>query len=306
MQRTSLLEFDHYRFLKTAGLLVILAVTAYIFDRHARVGYGGTWLGYVFGILSALIIVMLILYGIRKRLTPKFLERRKPSGASLQKPVAVERRVHKANWLRHHGATLQGWVSAHAYFGTALVVLATLHTGLQFGWNFHTLAYALMMAVILSGCYGIYAYLRFPRLLTDNMDGDTFKTLLLKISDLDQLASEKCTHFSDDISVVVLKARQETRIGGSVFQQLRGQHNCPTARAVRQLESLGKRLKDDELKSFNDLYSILVRKESLVTRAWCDMTHRARMEFWLYLHAPLSIAFLATLIVHVATMLYYR
>ena len=40
----------------------------------------------------------------------------------------------------------------------ALIVIATLHTGFQFGWNVHTLAYVLMMLVILSGMFGIAAY----------------------------------------------------------------------------------------------------------------------------------------------------
>lgn len=305
MQRSTLLEFDHYRFLKAAGLLVILAVTVYLFDQHAAAGFGGTWLGYVFGISSALIIVVLVLYGVRRRLTAKFAERRKSTGSLASQRIAIDRRVRKANWRRHHGATLRGWLSAHVYFGIALVVLATLHTGFQFGWNLHTVVYALMMAVIISGVYGIYAYLRFPRLMTDNMAGDTFETLLLKIADLDKLASDKSLQFSDAICAVVLKACQETRIGGNFFQQLRGRHNCPTTQAVQQMEDLGKDLKDDELKSFNDLYSIMAHKENLVTRAWRDVTYRARMEFGLYLHAPLSIAFLALLIAHIVAIFFY-
>lgn len=306
MQRSTLLEYKNFRYFKAASLLMIFAVMAYLFDQHATIGFGGTWLGYLFGILSTLIILVLVLYGIRKRLTPKFEERRKFSSSSLQKQNTVERRVRKADWWRNHGTTLQGWLSAHVYFGIALAVLATLHTGFQFGWNLHTVAYALMMAVIISGFYGTYAYLHFPRLMTDNLDGDTFETLLLKIDDLDKLAAVKSLPFSDDVCAVVRKARQRTRIGGNFFQQMRGyQRNCPTARAVRQLEELGKNINDAELKLFNDLYSILAHKNVLVTRAWQDVMYRARAEFWLYLHAPLSIAFLAALIAHIVAIFFY-
>lgn len=306
MRRSTLLEYKNYRYFKIASLLMIIALMVYSFDQHATIGYGGTWLGYLFGILSTLIIVALVLYGIRKRLTPKLKERRKSPKSLLPMQAVVDRRTRKANWHRNQGATLQGWLSVHIYFGIMLAVLATLHTGFQFGWNVHTLAYVLMMAVIISGFYGIYAYLRFPRLMTGNMGGDTFDTLLLKIGDLDKLASDKSLQFSDDICAVVLKARQETRIGGNFFQQLRGyQRNCPTAKAVQQLQKLGKNLKDAELKSFNDLYSIMAHKEALVTRAWQDVMYRARVEFWLYLHAPLSIALITALIAHIVAIFFY-
>lgn len=303
MQRSTFLEYKKYRYFKAASLTMIISITAYLFDRSAAIGFGGTWLGYLFGILAMLIVVVLVIYGIRKRLTSQFVDRRKKS---LPNHAAVERRVRKADWWRHKGATLQGWLSAHVYFGGALVVLATLHTGFQFGWNLHTVSYLLLMAVIASGFYGIYAYMHFPRLMTDNMDGDTLRTLLLKIDDLDNLASEKSLQFSDEICAIVLRSRQETRIGGNFYQQIRGhQRNCPTADAVRMLKGFGKDMNDDELKSFNDLYSIMAHKEDLVARAWRDVKYRARVESWLYLHAPLSIASLAALIAHVIAIFYY-
>ena len=50
--------------------------------------------------------------------------------------------------------SLQGWTSAHVYIGTSLLVIVTLHTAFEFGWNVHTAAYALMVLVIDSGFIG--------------------------------------------------------------------------------------------------------------------------------------------------------
>lgn len=304
MQRSTLLEFDHYRYLKAAGLLIALSITAYWVDRPATGAYGGTWLGYLFGILSLLIVVDQVLYGIRKRLPSKFTERRKFSSLP---PTQSDRRVHKAGWGRHYGTPLQGQLSAHVYFGIALVVLATLHTGFQFDWDVHTLAYVLMIAVVITGFYGVYAYLRLPYLMTRNMGGmGTTDALLVKIEELNKLASIKTLQFSDEICSIVLKACQETLIGGNIFQQLTAyRRNCPTVKAVRQLHTLGKGFKGDQLKSFNDLYATLVHKETLVTRARQEIMYKARLEFWLYLHAPLSIAFLTALIVHIVAIFFY-
>lgn len=342
------LEYEKYRYLKITSLLIVLVVIAYLFDQPGTGAYGGTWLGYLLGVLSALVVIVLILYGVRKQLTPirnerrdklnsspplriianrrtrkahwkrllygirKQLTPRKYTGLQGLSPhpspqqVIADRRIRKADWERHHGATLQGWTSAHVYLGAALIVLSTLHTGFYFGWNVHTLAYILMMIVIISGFYGTYAYLRFPLMLTDNLGNETFDKLLLKIENFDRLASIKSLQFSDDICAVVLKARQDTRIGGNFFQQLTGfQQNCPTAHALQQLKVMGEHLNKEQLKSFNDLYSIMVRKNEAVICARQDVMYKARLGFWLYFHAPVSIAFLTALIAHVAAIFFY-
>ena len=275
MQRLTILEYKRHRYLKAALLLAGLAIAAYVFHHPAIGANGGTWLGYTLGILSAAIVGLMLWFGVRKR--------------------------------QYRGTgVLQGWLSAHVYLGASLIVLATLHTGFQFGWNVHTLTYFLMMSVIANGFYGLYAYLRFPRMVTENLGEDNLDTLLLKIADLDELARLNALQLPDEINHIVHRASQKTHIGGNIFEQLSGsQKDCPTSAAVRKLHDLGKNLKGAQPKLHRELYSIMLRKETLVARARQDVMLKARLGVWLYLHVPLSIALVMALVAHIVSILFY-
>ncbi|HZF95182.1 MAG TPA: hypothetical protein VEZ20_09965, partial [Allosphingosinicella sp.] len=132
------LRHRRFHWLKVAFLLSLAAGLVYAMTDVQPRHNGGSWLGYTLGTLGALLILWLTTLGIRKRA------------------------MTRGRW------SLKSWTSAHVYLGLALVVIATLHTGFQFGWNVHTLAYALMMLVILSGVYGIFVYATLPDALSDN------------------------------------------------------------------------------------------------------------------------------------------
>ena len=76
------------------------------------------------------------------------------------------------------GWSLKAWTSAHVYLGLSLIVIATLHTGFQLGWNVHTLAYVLMMLVIVSGIVGIWFYSTIPAELSLNRREMTQRQML--------------------------------------------------------------------------------------------------------------------------------
>ncbi len=316
IQRPSVLGYKNYRYLKISCGIVALALLAYILNNPSDgESYGGTWLGYLLGFISLFNIGVLMWYGIAKRHTPRKYDRRQYQSSDRRqseqetssKQTRTERRKLRGKEGWRNSSTLQGWLSSHVYLGTSLIVLATLHTGFQFGWNIHTLSYVLMMLVIASGFIGIYVFHNYPRMMMLNMGADLLEDLLLEIKELDELARTRALGLPDDVNALVLHARHETRIGGSFWQQLSGvQHDCPTILATQQVLELGKQYTSEEqIILMHKLYSVLIHKERLVARARQQVALQARLQGWLYFHGPISIAMLAALAVHILSIYFY-
>lgn len=276
MRHRTILEYLHYRYLKISVVMVIAAIAGYAFYDSPVGRYGGTPMGYTLGTVGALLILWLMWFGIRKRR------------------------------YRTGGGNLQGWMSAHVYFGTTLIIIATLHAAFQIGWNVHTLAYLLMLGVIFSGFYGMYAYLRIPQLMTENLGEDTLDSLLLKISDIDREARKLAISLPDNINQAVQESAQNTRVGGGVLAQLTGKvRGCPTDRAVTLIQGSVRQLKGEEARKNHDLYSMMLRKQKLVERARTDVRYKAILDFWLYMHVPMSLALLGALTAHIVSVFFY-
>ena len=272
----SILVYRRFRYLRFGALLVLLCVVAYAAHQPLTAPNGGTWLGYGLGTVGALLILWLMWFGVRKR------------------------RYNKGPGL------LEDWLSAHVYLGLALIVVATLHTGFQFGWNVHTLAYGLMMVVILSGVFGVYAYMRFPAMMTENRRSLTLDQMLAQMSELDAECREVALTLVDQVNAAVLDASENTRIGGGVLRQLSGKEpDCATARALVKVRTLADQSDMSEAAPLRRLISLLTRKDELLRRARRDVQLKALMDVWLYVHVPLSFALLAALLAHVISVFYY-
>ena len=282
-QHQSILEFGHGRYFKVALLLCIAAIGAYAWHEPPAIylkPYGGTWLGYTLGIIGAVLILWLMVLGIRKRR------------------------------YRSNIGSVQGWTSAHIYLGASLIVVATLHSAFEFGWNIHTLAYALMMLVIASGFFGVYAYLRYPEYMTANLAGETLETMLLKAADLETKCKRIALDLPDEINVLVSnackRAAEKSALGGSFRRQLAGVDPGHPMRLARdELLKAGARVTGDQAKVQEQLVMEMTRVVALTDRVRRDLQFRALMQVWLYFHVPLSFALLAALTAHVVSVFYF-
>ena len=271
----SILEYARFRWFKASVVLCALVALAYLWQEPTPKPYGGTPLGYTLGTIGALLIVWLLWYGVRKR-------------------------------RYSAGDSVQGWLSAHVYLGTALIFIVTLHTGFELGWNVHTLAYVLMVLVVASGFYGVFSYARVPRVMTANLGEYTLDAIVLRLADLDREMREKALSLPDTLFALVDRSIKGTRLGGGFRRILSGTDpRCPTALAVREWPRAASVLKGDSAQLGKEVYGLLLQKDQLLGRARRDLRYQAILELWLYVHVPLAFMLLAALAVHIVSVFIY-
>lgn len=272
----SFLSYRKFRWLKISFALVAVSLAVYALPPPPGGRNGGTVVGYGLGIFSAALMLWLLWFGVRKR----------QYGAS--------------------GAPLRGWLSAHVYLGTTLLLLVPLHSGFQFDWNLHTLAYAVMSAVIFSGFFGVGFYGIVPTPMTENRPGEKLAALLQQVAEIDVQCRNLARELPDAYSRDVQLAIDETQIGGSLRRQLAASDpHCGTSRALQAIRARDERLEPGTRDAVNQLVELLARKQALLARLRRDARYKALLELWLLFHVPLAVASVALVTLHVLVVLYY-
>lgn len=274
-KHASFLQYRRFRYLKLALLLSVTAVVVYVMYKPMGGRYGGTLMGYGLGILGAIMMLWLGWFGVRKR-------------------------KHQKAW----GST-QGWLSAHVYLGLALIVVVLLHTSFEFGLNVHTLAFALMMIVIVSGMVGTIFYATIPGSITRESAGVSLDALIERIDAIDEEAYPLSLNLSDATIQAVTAARKQTQIGGS-FQRMFSSQGAPrSVDALGIVAREGKGLTGEQAQLAQQLYSLLVKRESIVAQARSVVRYKAILDVWLYVHVPSSVALVGAMAAHILSVFFY-
>lgn len=268
------LRHRRFRWLKRALAMCLVAAIAYgLTDPQPRPN-GGTWLGYGLGTLGAGLIVWLTLLGLRKRT------------------------MTRGAW------SLKAWTSAHVYLGLSLIVIATLHTGFQLGWNVHTLAYALMMLVVASGMFGVVAYALVPAALSANREEMTQPQMLEALHAVDRQLESAAQPLARQWTDWVLAALAEDPAGDGLIRRLSAS-NRPgaTQRAIDAFNLATAEQAADP--AIVRVEALLQRRQAQLARMRRHMRLKALLEIWLYIHVPATFALLAALTAHIVSVFYY-
>lgn len=316
MQHENFLTYANYRYFRLSSLLAVVALLGYwLTTPVSGTAYGGTWYGYLLGIVATGIILLHTAYAFKRRRFQTFRDRRSNDRRRLFAGKVTQddnrrnsdRRRPSAENSLHHGSTLQGWFSAHVHLGLALIVLTTLHTGFRLGWNLHSLAYILLLLVIASGLVGVYGYLHLPRqLLKNGIDGN-LEDIIHQITALDEALRTHAAGLPPALQTIVDAACRDTRIGGSLREKLvTAPPGCPTRQATDHVRTFGNSVADSaHAKQIRDLYALLLRKQGLLDKAREHLRLTTLLRAWQALHVPLSVALLAALFAHVISILVF-
>lgn len=269
-------DSDHVSFLRHKGFrwlwialgLCAVSIAGYLLiDQEPRPN-GGTWYGYTLGTVGLLLILWLSLLGVRKR------------------------RINPGAW------SLKAWTSAHVYLGLSLIVVGTLHTGFQIGWNVHTLAYVLMLLVIFTGIYGVYAYATLPASLSANRKEMTRAQMLEALTAIDRQLESAAQPLGRAQADLVIDALGQDTFHGGALARLTGRYpGCATARA---LNGLG-----NGSQAETRVAALLEKRSEQLAQIRGALRIRALLEVWLFIHIPLTIALIAALVAHVISVFYY-
>lgn len=263
-----------FHWLKRGLVLCLVAALAYALADVQPRPNGGTWLGYTLGTIGTGLIVWLSLLGLRKRtMTP---------GA----------------W------SLKAWTSAHVYLGLALIVVVTLHTGFQLGWNVHSLAYVLMLLVIASGVFGIVVYAVLPAALSSNREEMTQSQMIEALHAVDRQLEDAAQPLDRRWTEAVLAALGEGAAASGLWQRLSGtSRGGATQQAIDSFNRAAAAEAADP--ALIRVEALLQRRHAQLGRMRRHVRLKALLEIWLYVHVPATFALLAALTAHVVSVFYY-
>lgn len=270
------LRHREFRWLKIAAAICGMAILGYaLIDVEPRHN-GGSWYGYTLGTIGAMLIVWLAALGIRKRA------------------------MTSGRW------SLKAWTSAHVYLGLSLIVVGTLHAGFQFGWNVHTLAYGLMMLVIVSGMFGIFVYATLPSALSNNREEMTQSQMLDAIRAVDRQLHDAAQPLPHDQAELVQASLDQDPFGGGIVRRLSNRYpDCATRLAQSGIRHLTVHRPDTGNDPLERVDALLERKQAMLARLRRHLQLRALLEVWLYVHVPVTFALIAALCAHIISVFFY-
>jgi len=264
----------------TLATTLVLVISYIIYSRRVSPN-GATLVGLIYGLISFVAILLLMYYGMRKR-----------------------------SYTAKHWS-LRAWLSFHVYIGTMTLLLVPLHAGFKFGFDIHTLAYVLLVMVVVSGIVGAALYLLLPRRfepfgeeLTYPLGHGTDEELRKIIRQMRALAIDKSQEFAEACQTEIEYGIPKRHVGWGLLWR----KSATAALVATQIEAFQDYLQhipEVEHEAFQNLARLATQKRDLEHRMAAQMRLQNLLEAWLYIHLPVSLVMFVVVIIHILVVFYY-
>lgn len=262
--------------------LVALVVLGGLYVWQARRGFvhGGSPFGLTLGFVAFALLLLLMLYGVRKRR------------------------------YRSTAGRMEVWLQSHVYLGLLCLAVALLHSGFRFADRVAVAALVAMAAVVLTGLLGAVLYTAVPRLLTEVESdlgvaeiGERLNQLAASMA---RLAAGKSALFGR-IQRSVLAESLPGRLAGWKLVLRRARPRAAAGDGTPPAwEALLDRVDAGEREDLRRLLVLSRQHKELHQKLRYQQRYRNLLDVWLWLHLPLSLVLLVLVVVHAAAALYYR
>lgn len=258
------------------ALLLTLALAAsYVWYRSSQpFTHGGTSVGLIYGFLSLFMMLFLIYFGVRKRA------------------------------YRSRFGTLQEWLHAHIWLGLFSFLVIVAHTGFRFQDKIAVALFVVIALVISTGILGALLYKTIPRELTEIQSNLTGQEISDQLNQLSKAMARLSSGKSSPFQRIYFSLQREAMPGflagwALLFSSAR---RSDKAGDWTSLVGMVEKGEQDELRQL--LVASRQQKE-LHLRLVYQQRYRNILDFWLYLHLPLSVAMLVLIVAHVWGVFYY-
>lgn len=257
-------------------VLLAVVVGAFIWSVRREFPHGGSLIGLIYGTAGYLLILLLAFYGVRKR------------------------------WYRSTLGTMEQWLQSHIYLGILVLVLLSLHTGGRFNDMVAVTTFILCAVVVLSGMAGAIFFVTVPRLLTEVESNLTVEEISQQLNQLARnmarTASGRSAPFVRIYDGLISESMPGWLAGWRLlFSRLRKKNQQGPADWSKLLALVGK----DEQEQLRQMLVLSRQRKELLMRLMYQQRYKNILEFWLYIHVPVTIALIVFGTVHVIAVFYY-
>ena len=257
-------------------VLLAVVVGTFVWSYKREFPHGGSLIGLIYGTAGFALILLLAFYGIRKR------------------------------WYRSRLGTMEQWLQSHIYLGLLVIVLLVLHTGGRFNDTVAVTTLILTTVVVLSGIAGAILFVTVPRLLTEvesNLTVDEISAQLNQLArNMARIASGRSAPFIRIYDGLMAESMPGWLAGWRLLFARMRRGNQQTAADWSKLLALVSR---DEQEQLRQMLVFSRQRKELLMRLMYQQRYKNILEFWLYIHVPVTIAVIVFGAVHVVAVFYY-